>query len=160
MFSHPVKKIVLAGLLVGTLDILAAFIDVYIATGKSPLIVLNYIASGIMGKTAFAGGAGMAFLGLLLHFVIAFAFTFLFFWLYSKSNLLSKNLVVTGIIYGVFIWLVMNLMVVPLSNVNHTPLSAMKIQKVLKAVLILIFMIGLPLSFITNNGLKKEEKIN
>ena len=36
MFSHPLKKVLLSGLLVGTLDILAAFVDVYVNTGKKP----------------------------------------------------------------------------------------------------------------------------
>ena len=80
----PLKTILLSGLLVGTLDILAACTDFYIARGKNPVAVLNYVASGIIGKTAFSGGSGVALLGLLCHFIIAFSFTGFFFWLYSK----------------------------------------------------------------------------
>ena len=157
-FKISLKTILLSGLLVGTLDILSAFVDVYISSGKNPLVVLNYIASGAIGKTAFAGGVGIQLLGLLFHFIIAFSFTVLFFWLYSKNNLPSKNWIITGIIYGIFIWVVMNLIVVRLSYIPSAPLSAMKPIKVLKSALILICMIGLPLSFIANNILKKEEK--
>ena len=154
-----VKTVLLSGLLVGTLDIAAAFIDVYISSGKNPLVVLNYIASGAVGKSAFAGGIGIQLLGLFLHYIIAFAFTVLFFWLYANNKLPAKNRVVTGIIYGIFIWVVMNLIVIKLSYIPYAPLSAMKPLKVLKASLILIGMIGLPLSFIAYNDLKKEEKI-
>ena len=154
----PIKIILLSGLLVGTLDILAACTDFYIATGKNPVAVLNYVASGIIGKTAFSGGTDVALLGLLCHFIIAFSFTIFFFWLYSKTNLLAKNRVVTGIIDGLFMWMVTVLIVLPLSNVPHTSLSAIKFAKAVKAILILIFMIGLPLSFIAYNIFKKGEK--
>jgi len=156
MFSHPLKKVLLSGLLVGTLDILAAFVDYRISTGKENVtIILNYIASGIFGKAAYTDGMGYPLLGLLLHYVIAFSFTLLFFWLYAKTSLLSKNWIVTGIVYGIFIWLVMNLVVVQLSNTSHAAISAMKFTKVLKSALILICMIGLPLSFIANKTSKK-----
>ena len=147
----PLKTILLSGLLVGTLDILSAFADVYINTGKNPLLVLNYIATGAFGKTDFAASNSGALMGLLFHYIIAFAFTFLFFWVYNKINLCGKNWIVTGVIYGLFIWAVMNLIVVPLSNTAHKPLGAMEFKKALKAALILICMIGLPLSFIANH---------
>ncbi|MGG9964580.1 hypothetical protein [Ferruginibacter sp. SUN106] len=141
----PLQTILLAGLLVGTLDILSAFVDVYVNTGKNPLIVLNYIATGAFGKTDFTASNGGAAVGLLFHYIIAFAFTILFFWLYTKSNFPSKNWVLTGIVYGLFIWAIMNFIVVPLSNVRTAPFTAFRL---IKAALILIVMIGLPLSFI------------
>lgn len=145
-FSAALKTILLTGLLVGSLDILAAFVDYMIATGgKNPVLVLKYIASAAVGKPAFTGGAGIALLGLLFHFIIAYSFTFLFFWLYSKWNIVQRNAVVTGIVYGLVIWTVMNLIVVPLTSAPHIPFRPLK---ALKAALILIVMIGLPLSFI------------
>jgi uncharacterized membrane protein YagU involved in acid resistance len=155
----PFKTILLSGLLVGTLDILAACTDFYIATDKNPVAVLNYVASGIIGKDAFAGGTSIALLGLLCHYIIAFSFTFFFFWLYGKTSFLSKNRIVTAVVYGLFMWLVTTLIVLPLSNVPHTPLSAIKFSKALKAIGILVFMIGLPLSFIAYKAFKKGEKV-
>ena len=146
--KFPLKIILLSWLLVGTLDILSAFVDYYIATGKNPLAILSYIASGVFGKSALGGGAGIMLAGLLLHYFIACCFTLFFFWLYAKTNLLAVNRVLTGIAYGLFIWIIMNLAVVQLSGVPHGPVSAMKMGKVIKAALILICMIGLPLSFI------------
>jgi hypothetical protein len=144
----PAQIILLAGLLVGTLDIAAASLDYFIATGKNPLAILNYVASGVFGKVAFSGGAGMALLGLLFHYLIAFSFTIFFFWLYPLIGFFSRNRVITGVVYGIFTWLIMNLVVVQLSNTPHPPISAMQPLKVIKSMLILIFMIGLPLSFI------------
>jgi hypothetical protein len=143
--KNALKIILFTGLLVGSLDILAAFIDYYIATGKGPGGVLKFIASAALGRKAFSGGTGVILLGLLFHFIIALCFTVLFYWLYPRIKFLSANPILTGIIYGIFIWLIMNLLVLPLSNAPHL---AMKTQRIIKAIIILICMIGLPLSFI------------
>jgi len=144
------RVILLSGLLVATLDILSAFIDYYIASGKNPLLVLLYVASGALGKSAMTGGAATMLLGLLFHYLIAFTFTIFFFWLYARTGLLRGNWIITGIGYGIFIWLIMNLMVVQLSGAPHAPIAAMKAGKIAKSALILICMIGLPLSFIAH----------
>lgn len=141
------KTIVLAGLLVGSLDITAALVQFYIKTGKDPLIVLKYIASAVFGKSAYSSGNVMAVWGLLLHFLIAFIWTILFFLIYPKLRLLSWNRVVTGILYGIFIWIMMTQLVVPMSKVSVGPFD---IKQAIIAVLILIGAIGLPLSFMAH----------
>jgi uncharacterized membrane protein YagU involved in acid resistance len=141
------KTIVLAGLLVGSLDIIAALVNFYIKTGKDPLIVLKYIASAVFGKSAFSGGNTMAIWGLLLHFLIAFIWTFFFFLLYPKLRLLSWNRIITGILYGIFIWIIMNQLVVPISKATA---GAFNMKQAIIAVLILIAAIGIPLSFIAH----------
>jgi len=153
--SFTAKTIFLSGLLVGTLDILSAFIDVYLSKHSNPLLVLNYIASGILGKEVIANGStGTMILGLLLHYFIAFSFTLLFFWLCARTSMLRWNWVVRGLCYGIVIWLIMNLVVVQLSKVPHGPISAMQWNRIAKSALILIGMIGLPLSFIVHQQLK------
>jgi hypothetical protein len=151
--AKKIKTILAAGLLVGGLDILSAFTDYYIATGRNPARVLKFIASGIFGKKALADGTSMIAAGLLFHFIIAFSFTIFFFWIYPKINVLSKNRIMTGIVYGIFIWTVMNLLVLPLSNVPPIPFKS---SRIIKAMLILIVMIGLPLSFIAYNYFHKK----
>jgi hypothetical protein len=139
--------ILMAGLLVGSLDIIAALINFYINTGKDPNIVLKYIASAVFGKSAFAGDNTMSVWGLLLHFLIAFIWTILFFLVYPKLRLLSWNRVVSGILYGIFIWIVMTQVVVPISKATAGPFN---LKQAVIAVLILIAAIGLPLSFIAH----------
>lgn len=155
--SFPAKTIFQSGLIVGTLDILSAFVDYYVNTGKNPLTILNYISSGIFGPAVIAnGGAGMMITGLLLHYFIAFSFTLFFFWLCSKTSLVGMNWIPRGILYGIFIWVIMNLVVVQLSRVPHGPISAMKWNKILKAALILICMIALPLSYIVYRFVNRQ----
>lgn len=138
-----IRKLLLATLLVGGLDLLAAFADYYVATGKSPEGVLKYIASGVFGKPAFTGGNQMLLWGVLFHYGIAFLFTGFFFMLYPRVPFMQKNTVVTGIIYGIFIWLVMNVIVIPLSAVPARPFD---MPGAVKGAAILIGMMGLPLS--------------
>ena len=154
----PRKVVLGAWLLVGTLDIISAFVDYYLSTGKNPLFILNYVASGALGEQAFSGGAGTMLLGLSFHYFFAFLFTIFFFWLYSKFGLLFRSKIVAGILYGIFIWIVMNLVVVQLCKAPHATIKEMKIEKVFKAMEILIVMIGLPLAFIAGKHLPKNSK--
>ncbi|WP_378410574.1 DUF1440 domain-containing protein [Rhodocytophaga aerolata] len=142
-----------AGVVVGTLDILAAFLHYFISTGETRVSnVLKFIASGIFGNQAFAQGNTMVVAGLFFHYLIAFAFTLFFFWVYPKINLFSKSTILTGILYGIFIWLVMNLVVVPLSN---TPSQPFTLLNTLINALILIACMGIPLSLMAHSFYKK-----
>ena len=154
--KNPFKTIILAGLTAGTLDITAAAIQYYIKTGKGPGGVLRFIARGVFGKEAATGGFPMACWGLFFHFVIAFLFTLFFFWLYPKIRLLSKNKIVTGLVYGLFVWSVMNLIVVPMSN---TPKLPFDINKAIIAMLILMFCVGLPISLITGKYYSRKSTL-
>ncbi len=127
------------------MTLFAALVNFYSKTGKDPQIVLKYIASAVVGKEAFAGGTTMSVLGLLLHFLIAFIWTLIFFWIYPKLKFLSFDRILTGILYGIFIWFIMSHLVVPMSKAS---VGAFDLKQAAIAVLILIGAIGLPLSFI------------
>lgn len=139
--------IIKAGLIAGTMDILAAFIKYWIEGKKDVTVILKYIASGLLGRSAMEGGAGTAALGLLLHFIIAFIFTVLLFWLYGKMKLTRFHPIVVGFLYGIFVWIIMNKAVVPNSRVPRIPGSFNWTQAVIAA-LILIVCIGIPVSLI------------
>ncbi len=146
------STILKAGLLVGTLDILSAVIYVTIRSGSFvPFNICKFVASGIFGKNAATGGTLMIIAGLVLHYIIAFAFTIFFFWLYPKIKFLSKNKILTGVIYGILIWTFMNVIVVPLSNVAYRPFN---VTNAAINMIILIVCIGIPLSFIAAKSYK------
>src|ERR1700756_1467286 len=63
------------GLIAGTMDITAAVLTYKIRNNVPPIRILQSVASGLLGKDAFTGGAPTAALGLFLHFVIAFIWT-------------------------------------------------------------------------------------
>lgn len=147
-----VPTIAKAGLIAGTLDIIAAFTYVSLSSGRNPLIVLNYIASAAIGPEAFTGGLPMQLLGLLFHYLIAFSFTVLFFTLYPKLSLLRKSIALTSIIYGLFVWCVMNLVVVPFSRIPSRPFDW---TNATINMAILIVCIGLPLALMARLHFRK-----
>lgn len=137
--------VLLAGLITGTLDILSAFVYFSVVSHGQPVSkILVYISSGVFGKAAFSGEPAMIWWGLLFHYLIALTWSFVFFLLYPKIPGLRKHPVATGLVYGLLVWCVMNLVVVPLSQVPHGPLRL--VNSVIN-ILILMVMIGLPLSF-------------
>jgi len=147
-WNHSPVTILKAGLLVGTLDIAAAFANTWISSGTAPDVVLKFIASGVFGREeAFAGGWGMAAMGLLFHYLIAFSFTLFFFWIFPKVKTWIPNWVLLGVLYGILVWVVMNRLVVPLSN---TPKGPFNLQSALINAAILIVCIGLPLAFMAS----------
>jgi hypothetical protein len=146
-----VARVFGAALLVGTLDIVAACLQYYLKTGKGPTPIFKYIASGVFGPDALAGGANMIVFGLLFHYSIAVSFTIFFFLISVLFPIVKRTRVTTGILYGIVVWLIMNLLVVPISN---TPKSEFDWVNAGAGMLILIVCIGLPLSFIASSRKK------
>jgi uncharacterized membrane protein YagU involved in acid resistance len=123
---------------------LVAMSKFVLTTGRSAMRVPVYIASGIFGKAAFTD-SGMAVWGLLLHYIIALLFTSFYFWLAHRWAWLIKHWGISGVVYGLGVWAVMNLLVVPASQAPSLPLEP--VNAGLEA-LILIGCIGLPVSFL------------
>jgi hypothetical protein len=134
------------GFLAGTCDITCAMIHYSIRTGNNPFRILNFVSSAVFGDEALQPGPAMPVAGLLFHYTIATLFAAFFFWLYPRMNVLSKNIVASGIGYGVFVWLVMNLVVVPLSKIGRFP--SITFQAFI-GFLIIICAIGLPIAIMT-----------
>jgi len=156
---HPglFKVILLTGLLVGTLDMTSACINVYLSFGMHPVPLFKYIATAIHGKPAMAGGTAEAVLGIALHYAVAYTWTILFFMIYPKMSLMQKSKVATGIVYGLFMWVIMNLVIVPLTNVPKAK-HFNPTQAGINAA-ILIVVIALPLAFIAGNYYSKKRAI-
>ena len=147
------KTVLLATLIAGTLDITAAVIQVSIK-GVEPIKIGYYIASGVFGKeVAYGSGQWMALVGLFFHYVIAFIWSVFMFLVYPRVKKILKNKVLIGVLYGIFVWAIMNLVVVPFSN---TPKSPLKLQGAIIACLILIFCIGIPICLIVDRYYSKR----
>jgi hypothetical protein len=146
-------RIIKAWLLVGTLDIIAACTQFYIKTGKGPEPVLKYIASAVFGQDARRGGTEMIVAGLAFHYIIALLFTVFFFIIFSRLGLMVVNRIITGILYGIFIWAVMNRIVVPMSEIGKQPFV---LKNGLIAAAILIVCIGIPLALLAPRPGQKE----
>jgi hypothetical protein len=114
------KTIAFAWLAAGTLDILAAFATSGLK-GIGPLSILKAIASGVMGAKAFKGGLDVAALGLALHFAIMLGIVFVFWGASRSMRFLLDKPIPFGLLYGVAVYAVMNLVVLPLSAIAFKP---------------------------------------
>jgi hypothetical protein len=142
--AGPWRTIILTGLLAGTLDAIAAIV----VSQASPAAVFKFIASGAFGAgKAFSGGDVMIFWGVIFHYFIAFSWTALFFFMYPALPWMRKNKYITGLLYGIFVWIMMNRVVIPLSEIPQRPFN---LKGALTGMSILMIAIGLPISILTH----------
>lgn len=147
------SRTLIAGLVVGALDIAFAFaLYVGIYELATPTRVLQSISAGLLGPDdARAGGTPTAVLGFFLHFVIAFGWAFAYTFVYRRSERLrrfvetSGRAMIAGLIAGMIVWLLMNRVVVPLSAATTMPLSS---KFWLMQLIGHGFFVGLPLGLI------------
>jgi hypothetical protein len=144
IWTNPlVRAIGYGGLVSGVLDATDGVIA-YGIQGLNPVQVLQYIASGAMGDAAFHGGLLTAAAGAGFHFLIAFVAAGVFAGAASCIEALRQNWVVAGLFYGAFVWAFMNLGVLPLSAVRHSPLS---IAMTLNGILGHALLVGVPIAW-------------
>ena len=148
-----VTSMLIAGLVAGTLDLLAALIIFFIRTGKNPILVLEFIASGVFGQDAFLNNDIMAVWGILFHYTIAFSWTIAYFMTYPYLKFLRHNIYISAAGYGGIVWLVMNLIVLPFSN---TPKAQLKPGPSLLGAVVLMVCIGLPVAWMAHRHYLKK----
>jgi len=148
----PGKLILIAGLLAGIMDGSAAMIQTAIA-GRTQEGLFRYIASGVFGNDAFTGSSMMIVYGVFFHLFIAMSWTVIFYFLYPYLKQWFKNPVVLGILYGLFVWTIMNLVVLKLAN---TPKGPFNLGRAAIAAAVLVVCIGLPISLMFNKFYKSK----
>lgn len=144
--SNLFATILMVGFIVGLLDISAAFFQIKIMfPGRNPLGVLRYIAGAVFAKEKANSESSMYFIGAIFHFIVAYCFTITFFLIYPRVRFLSRSRLFTGILYGLIICTVMNILVVPQTQIGHRPFV---LKNAAIAAGILIVAIGIPLSYL------------
>lgn len=126
----------------GTLDIVAA-IFVWSLRDVPATRVLQSIASGLLGKDAFAGGNATAWYGLLLHFLIMSGIALVFVFASRRLEILLRHPLLAGAAYGLVVFAIMTYVVVPLSA---SPIKPPPPLQVLEGLLIHMICVGLPIS--------------
>lgn len=144
------KAALLSGICIGFADGLAAVLSNFLMKGVSPDRVFKFVASGVFGMKAFTGGLEIVAAGVLFHFLIAMCFTTFFFIVASNYKSLTNSFILSGAVYGIGIWLVMNFIVIPLSN---TPPISFQLGAVSVGLLVHIFIIGIPIVWLAKQHL-------
>jgi hypothetical protein len=135
---RALAPILVGGLVAGALDATSAFITFGSGMPRG-------IASGLLGAKAFQGGTATWILGLLLHFFIAVCAAAVY-WLASRRlEFLRTHFFVCGLFYGIAVFLVMNLVVLPVSAVPF-PVGPFTVAGLYQGLLAHMFLVGLPIA--------------
>jgi hypothetical protein len=127
----PIWRLLAAGASVAVLDgAFAVAIYVYILHACSTAQLMQSIARALLGRAAFQGGGATVALGVALHCAVAYGWTLVYAALRTASGRLreltatTRGALTAGAIFGVFVWLVMDLLVVPLTRASMTPIGS------------------------------------
>ena len=149
--SRAFPTIVAASLIAGILDITSAFVIAGLK-GTGSIRMLQGIASGLLGPQSFEGGLATAGLGLAIHFLIAFTAASVFYAASRKFSFLTQHAVVSGLLYGIAVYVFMYWIVVPLvfSTARHS------ISRDVTAVIVHMLLIGLPIALVVRRFAKEQ----
>lgn len=147
-------RLIIRGTLVaGTLDILSAFVFAGMA-GASPARVLRSIAAGPFGDGMRDAGLAGAALGLVVHYSIMAVMVSVFVAAASRHELLIRKPIVSGVIYGLALYLVMYWIVLPARWPAAFPQTgAWQVGNCLFSHLICV---GIPMALVTAHALRRE----
>jgi uncharacterized membrane protein YagU involved in acid resistance len=138
------SAVLIGGLIAGALDILFAITFAYVEGGVSPISLLQTVASGVLGEASYQGGVGAAAFGLALHFLISLLLAAAYVLASQRIGVLTKHPVVAGALFGIGVFLLMRLVVLPLSAFPH-PVRFRPLASVLD-LLSHMFLFGVPIA--------------
>jgi hypothetical protein len=140
MTSNQLKWLFIGALVAGTLDITWATTFSYLRSGVAPTRVLQFVASGALGPSAFQGGLATAAAGLGFHYLNAFLVTAAFFAVVAVMPALARRPFIVGPLYGIVVYVVMNYIVVPYSRIGPRPARPLVVA--VPELLVHMFVIG------------------
>lgn len=116
---RPRTAVLIGGGIAATFDIVYAILrnGQY---GKSPLWVLQSVASGWLGEGAFTSGVPGGILGLVSHYGILFVAAALYYVASKRIGILKSQALACGAVFGVAVYLFMNFVIMPLSAFPYT----------------------------------------
>ena len=150
---RALDTIVYGGLLVGIFDMLFAFTFYALILGAKPLRIFQSVAAGLLGKASFDGGVKTFIFGLFLHFIVATCIASVYYLASRTLPFLLNYAVISGLVYGMIAYLVMNYVVIPLSAIGPRPpkrLSVFVTEIIGHAILV-----GLPLALLARRSARK-----
>ena len=120
--------------------------------GATPVKVFQSIASGALGKAAFAGGLATAGLGVGIHVLVSVVAAGLFVFAADQWGALIRRPFTSGIFYGAIVYVVMNFVVIPLSAIGFSfPKSA---DLFALSFSVHLFAFGLPIALVARRMLR------
>ena len=143
--ANPLLVILIAGLVAGFFDITYACIFYGLRNHVSPIRILQSVARGALGLSAFEGGLKTALLGLFFHFLIAIIAAAIFYLASRFIRFMIDHAAISGLVYGLCVYFVMYGIVMRYSAV-HNQLYPWQYPWAVLVPNILIHMIGIGLT--------------
>jgi hypothetical protein len=145
------RPIVIGGMFIFIIEIIHQAIFITLIRKTPFILIWQYIASGLLGEAAFAGGVATALLGVFFHLIISFVVTAVFILAADRIPLLRRNIIVGSLLYGFGVFIVLNMIVIPLSAAPVLPVPAL--PWLIEAILEHTLLVGLPLGMLVRwNG--------
>lgn len=144
------RPVLAGGLAAGALDIVFACAFWKLEADLPPVRILQSVASGLLGRSSFEGGAATTALGLVLHFSIACSMSAAYYLLARRRPVLGQRPVLCGAGYGLLLYAIMNHVVVPLSAAGPGSNDPLWIALSIAAH---VALIGIPIAFFTRRAL-------
>ena len=147
--ARATRLVLLAGAAGATCDIAYAILY-YGWKGVSAERILQTVASGLLGKSAYDGGWPVAALGLACHYAIVIVAAALFYAISRRWAWPREEPVTAGLVYGLGIYGFMNFVVLPLSAYPY-PLR-FPLLTTASGLLVHMIGVGLSISLITRRA--------
>ena len=148
------RAILIGGAAAGILDAIDAIVAFKAVLGFDPIPIYQFVASGMLGPSAFAGGVSTALVGVAVHFVIAFSAAAVFVLASTRFPVLTERFVPAGAVFGVGVYAFMvNYVVIPLSLIPPSPFS---LPLFLNGVLGHAAFVGIPIAYAARRALGPE----
>ena len=142
------------GLIAGALDIMYACVFWGLEAGVPARRIFQTVAAGLLGReAAIAGGYRTAALGLALHFFIALTMAAIYFLVARRWAVLWRRPWLMGGLYGLWLYVAMNYIVVPLSAAGGGATDAVWVTL---SVVVHVFLIGVPCALAARYGILHE----
>ena len=152
---RALDTILYGGLVIGLLDGLFALVFYGLILGVNPMRIFQSVASGLLGRASFEGGTQTFLLGVLLHFIVATCIAAVYYAASLVLPVLIRHAVVSGLIYGMIAYLVMNYVVIPLSAASPGRFSW---RTFLPAFIAHAFLVGLPVALLARHSAKANKR--
>jgi hypothetical protein len=148
--TRIVSSILVGGGLAAVLDGLDAIVAFKLVLGLDPKTIYQFVASGMLGPSAFEGGIATALVGVVVHCLIALSAAALFSFASVRLPRLLERPLFYGALYGVAVYAFMNHVVTPLSLIPPSPFS---LALFLNGVIGHALFVGVPIALATRHYL-------
>ena len=142
--SNPLAAVLVGGLIAGVIVVFTAIITFHMTFPQFTQV----LAAGWVGRDAAkAGGPGIIALGLGSHLGLAVVFAAVFCVFAARAPELRRHWIVSGLVFGLCVYAVMNAIVLPLSAYHGASKSVSNLPVALIGILEHMILVGLPIAW-------------